>query len=74
MFKINHLKINNMERNITITLEKAREWYNSGNTSLKEIALQAFSKEELTGFDFKKLKHLMTLLLLLNIVKVIKNI
>ena len=45
-----------MERNITITLEKAREWYNSGNKSLKEIALQAFSKEELTGFDFKKIK------------------
>ena len=45
-----------MERNITITLEKAREWYNSGNTSLKEIALQAFSKEELTGFDFTKIK------------------
>ena len=54
MFKINHLKINNMKRNITVTLEKAREWYNSGNTSLKEIALQAFSKEELTEFDFKK--------------------
>ena len=45
-----------MERNITITLEKAREWYNSDNISLKEIALQAFSKEELTGFDFKKIK------------------
>ena len=29
-----------MERNITITLEKAREWYNSGNTSLKKVALQ----------------------------------
>ena len=43
-----------MKRNITVTLEKAREWYNSGNTSLKEIALQAFSKEELTEFDFKK--------------------
>ena len=56
MFKINYLKINNMERNITITLEKAREWYNSGNTSLKEIALQAFSKEELTTFDFTKIK------------------
>ena len=56
MFKINHLKINNMKRNITVTLEKARKWYNSGNTSLKEIALQAFSKEELTGFDFKKIK------------------
>lgn len=25
MFKMNHLKINNMERNITVTLEKARE-------------------------------------------------
>ena len=36
-----------MERNITITLEKAKEWYNSDNKSLKEIALQAFSKDEL---------------------------
>lgn len=36
-----------MERNITITLEKAREWYNSGNTSLKEVALQAFDENEL---------------------------
>ena len=56
MFKINHLKINNMERNTTITFEKAREWYNSGNTSLKERALQAFSKEELAAFDFTKIK------------------
>ena len=45
-----------MERNITITLEKAKEWYNSGNTSLKEVALQAFSKEELTEFDFTKIR------------------
>ena len=36
-----------MERNITITLEKAKEWYNSGNNQLKEIALQAFNKDEL---------------------------
>lgn len=28
------------ERNITVTLKKAIEWYNSGNTSLKEIVLQ----------------------------------
>ena len=34
-------------RNITITLDKAKEWFNSGNATLKEIALQAFSKEEL---------------------------
>lgn len=36
-----------MERNITITLEKARELYNSDNESFKEIALQAFDKDEL---------------------------
>ena len=35
------------ERNIKVTIEKARDWYNSGNNTLKEIALQAFSKEEL---------------------------
>ncbi len=35
------------ERNITVTLEKAREWYNSDNESLKEIALQAFDKDDL---------------------------
>ena len=45
-----------MERNITITLEKAREWYNSDNESLKEVALQAFSEEELSAFDFTKIK------------------
>lgn len=45
-----------MERNIKITLEKAKEWYNSGNTSLKEVALQAFDKKELTAFDFRDIK------------------
>ena len=45
-----------MERNITITLEKAREWYNSDNESLKEVALQEFSEEELAAFDFTKIK------------------
>ena len=34
------------ERNITLTLEKAKEWYNKGG-ELKEIALQAFTEEEL---------------------------
>ena len=41
-----------MEKNISVTLEKAREWYNSGNAALKDIALQAFDKDELT-FNFK---------------------
>ena len=36
-----------MKRNVSITLEKAQEWYNSGNDSLKEIALQAFNENEL---------------------------
>lgn len=34
------------ERNITLTLEKAKEWYNKGG-ELKEIALQAFTEKEL---------------------------
>lgn len=44
------------ERNVTVTLDKAKEWFNSGNATLKEIALQAFSKEELTAFDFTRIK------------------
>ena len=40
-------------RNVTITLNKAKEWYNSEDSSLKEIALQAFSKYELTyNFEY----------------------
>ena len=34
-------------RNVTVTLDKAKEWFSSGNATLKEIALQAFGKEEL---------------------------
>ena len=45
-----------MERNIKITLEKAKEWYNSNNESLKDIALQAFSEKELTVFDFTRIR------------------
>ena len=44
------------ERNITVTLNKATEWFNSGNETLREIALQAFSKEELNRFDFTEIK------------------
>ena len=43
------------ERNITITIDKAREWYNSENESLKKIALQAFSEKELK-FNFRSIK------------------
>lgn len=46
-----------MERNITITLEKAIEWYNSGNDTLKEVALQAFSRDELL-YNYRNIKSL----------------
>ena len=45
-------------RNVAVTLEKAREWYNSGNATLKEVALQAFKEEELKeGFKDIKTFH-----------------
>lgn len=37
------------ERNITISLIQARNWFRSGNEELRELALEAFSKEELMG-------------------------
>lgn len=43
------------KRNITVTLDKAKEWYNSGNATLKEVALQAFNKDELV-YNFKNIK------------------
>lgn len=46
-----------MERNITITLEKAVKWYNSGNDTLKEVALQAFSRDELL-YNYRNIKSL----------------
>lgn len=39
-------------RNVTLTLEKAIEFYNSGNAALREVALQAFTLEELTTPKF----------------------
>lgn len=45
-----------MERSIKVSLEKAREWYNSGNEDLREAALQAFKENELVEkpWDFIK--------------------
>ena len=39
-------------KKIDISLDEAREWFNSRNATLKEIALKAFSKDELT-YNFK---------------------
>lgn len=40
-------------RNVEVSLAKAREWYKSDNKALKEVALQAFTKEELEDIDYK---------------------
>ena len=35
------------KRNVEITLYTARKWYYGDNESLKEVALQAFTEDEL---------------------------
>lgn len=44
------------ERNVTISLTQARNWFNSGNKQLQELALQVFDRKELTS-DFR---HIVT--------------
>lgn len=39
-------------KTIDVSLNEAKEWYNSGNATLKEIALKVFSKDELI-YNFK---------------------
>lgn len=50
-----HLKLYKemQERNITLTFDKAKEWYNKGG-ELKEVALQAYSEEELSKAELPK--------------------
>lgn len=43
------------ERKITLTLDNARELYNSNNETLKKIALQVFDESELKN-DFRSIK------------------
>ena len=45
-------------RTITISIKKAREWYRSGNSTLKELSLQAFSKDELRGPKYEEIEQL----------------
>lgn len=39
-------------KTIDVSLNEAKEWYNSGNEALVELAFKAFSKDELT-YNFK---------------------
>ena len=40
------------KRNIQISLEEAKEWYNSGDSFKRELALKAYKKEELIDLSF----------------------
>lgn len=54
-WSINNKQIGNMEaRNISVTLEQAREWYNSGNSTLRTLALNAYTESELMDYDYIK--------------------
>lgn len=45
----NHQTSNNMEkRNITVSLEEARNWYNGKDQTLRKLALQAYTENELS--------------------------
>ena len=43
------------KRNVKITLDTARKWYYGDDESLKEIALQAFTKDELEEKHWKRI-------------------
>lgn len=53
-------------RNVELTLEKAQEWYKKGG-DLKEVALQAFTEEELKGINFKCITSMNDVIKALNI-------
>ena len=42
-------------RNISVTLEQAIKWYNSENATLRELALNAYTKEEL-GLNYNSIE------------------
>lgn len=47
--RFNNKTSNNVEkRNITVSLEEAREWYNGENQILRKLALQAYTEAELS--------------------------
>lgn len=46
------------KRNIIVTIDEAKELYNSGNACLRGLALRSFSKEELEEPDYRKILSL----------------
>lgn len=46
----------NKRKNISITLEQAREWYKNGNATLRKLALAAFTEEEIEPYGYERIK------------------
>lgn len=57
-FDIDKQRTNNMKetRNIKVTLEQAMEWYNSDNSTLRTLALSAYTEDELK-FNLKYISN-----------------
>ena len=47
------------KRNIQISLEEAREWYNSGDSFKRELALKAYNEVELSVDNYPKILALL---------------
>ena len=46
------------DRVIRVAFDKAKEWYNSNNSALKELALQAFTQKELEAPTYEEIEQL----------------
>ena len=61
-------------RTIKITLDKAKEWYFGKDPILKELALQAFTKNELDPLTYEQISEMIVEPLLSKEEKVIKTL
>lgn len=43
------------ERNLYVSLEEAKEWYKSGNSAFKNLALRVYTKEELEASSYEQI-------------------
>lgn len=48
------------KRNIQISLEEAKEWYHSGDSFKRELALKAYTEEELSIFDYSDIHNIVS--------------
>lgn len=61
-------------RNVKISLELAKDWYNSQDATLKELALSAFSEDELSKVTLDEIKSKVVCLELYNFLCPIEDV